>query len=83
MVAQGADPIPPVIHAMSPYHIRVVKVGSTIEFFIDELSIFKFEDDGKTYGPVLEKGKIGFRQMAPFVAEYSNLQVQAVEKVMR
>jgi len=29
----------------------------------------------KTYGPLLEDGKIGFRQMAPLVAEYANLKV--------
>jgi len=34
--------------------------------------------DGKTYGPILDRGKIGFRQMTPLIAEYANLVVQKV-----
>jgi hypothetical protein len=39
--------------------------------------IFTWEDDGATYGPRLQAGKIGFRQMAPLIAEYANLKVYA------
>ena len=46
----------------------------------DELvTIFSWEDEGKIYGPVLGEGKIGFRQMTPLIAEYSNLVVRKVE----
>ena len=46
----------------------------------DELvTIFSWEDEGKIYGPVLDEGKIGFRQMTPLIAEYSNLVVRKVE----
>jgi hypothetical protein len=34
--------------------------------------------DGKTYGPILDRGKIGFRQMTPLIAEYANLVVKKV-----
>jgi hypothetical protein len=81
IVTQGADPIPCVEFAKGPYQIRVVKAGPVVEFFINELSIFEWTDDGKTLGPVLGGGKIGFRQMAPLVAEYANLKVMSIERM--
>jgi hypothetical protein len=75
MVAQGADPLPPVVQAIPPYHIALEKDQNAVRFFINGLPILTFEDDGKTYGPVLGKGRIGFRQMAPLEAEYANLRV--------
>jgi hypothetical protein len=83
MVAQGGDPIPPVgaVQAVLPYRITVIKCGSEVAFFIKNVPIFKWIDDGKTYGPLLGGGKIGFRQMSPMVGEYANLKIHAVEKV--
>ena len=60
------------------YTCALTKKGNKIEFFINELKIFKFEDDGKQYGPLLGGGKIGFRQMAPLIAEYSDLKVYEI-----
>jgi len=79
MVARGPDPIPSVADATPPYHIRLVKLGALIELFIDDLKVLRWTDDGRTYGPVLAGGKIGFRQMAPLMAEYADLTVHAVE----
>lgn len=75
LVAQGADPIPSVIDAKGPYKIGLLKLGQEITFFLNDLSVFQWKDDGKTYGPVLGGGKIGFRQMAPLIGEYANLKV--------
>ncbi|MGI5899637.1 MAG: DUF1961 family protein [Christensenellales bacterium] len=75
LVAQGADPIPSVSDAVSPYRIALEKAGGNVSFYINDLHIFTFNDEGKTYGGVLEGGKIGFRQMAPLIGEYSNLRV--------
>lgn len=75
LVAQGADPLPSVEHSDPPYQIQIVKAGPYIEFSIDDLPILHFHDDGLTYGPVLGAGKIGFRQMSPLIAEYSDLEV--------
>ena len=80
MVSQGADPIPCVEFSKGPYRIRVVKAGPVVEFFINDLPIFIYQDDGTTFGPVWGEGKIGFRQMAPLVAEYANLLVTRVER---
>lgn len=75
LTAQGGDPIPDVADAKPPYHIAVIKRGNVVQFMIDTLEIFRFEDDGETYGPLLEGGKIGFRQLAPFIGEYAELRV--------
>ncbi len=80
MVAQGADPIPPVEDATPPYRIQVVKCGDEVSFSINELPIFDWRDDGVRYGPVLGGGKIGLRQMAPLVGEYANLVMRRVSQ---
>lgn len=76
LVAQGADPLPPVVDARGAfYKVEVVKDDENVKFSIDGLTLFEWEDrDGKT-GPVVGGGNIGFRQMAPLVAQYRNLQV--------
>lgn len=78
LVAQGADPIPGVEDAKEMYHIGVLKKGNVVKFYVNELEVFSFEDDGKTYGNLLTGGKIGFRQLAPLIAEYSDLKVYEI-----
>ncbi|MBQ3427301.1 MAG: YesU family protein [Clostridia bacterium] len=75
LVVQGADPIPSCEDAFESYHIRLTKNNGKIEFAVNDLTVFSWQDDGKEYGPVLGGGKIGFRQMAPMEGEYSNLKV--------
>ncbi len=79
LVAQGADPIPDADEAKEFYHLTVVKTGRRLSFSVNDLKVFEFEDDGTTYGPLLKGGKIGFRQLAPLVAEYANLKVLELE----
>ncbi len=75
LVAQGADPLPPVVDADGAfYRIEVVKDKREAKFFINDLPIFEFYDD-KSTGPVIRDGRIGFRGMQPLVARYRNLQV--------
>ncbi len=83
LVCQGADPIPSVSDAQSPYRIELVKTGAWVRFYIGMagkpmLPIFQWKDDQK-HGPVLGAGRIGFRQMAPLIAEYANLTVRHVK----
>ncbi len=80
LVCQGADPIPSVEDARPPYHIHLAKCGPEVAFCINDLPIFHWVDDGATYGPLLDGGKIGFRQMAPLIGEYANLRVHTVER---
>lgn len=79
MAAQGGDPIPDVEDAVGPYHLVVEKKGDTVRFIINELEVLKYVDDGVTYGSRLEGGKIGFRQLAPFIGEYKDLKIYTFE----
>lgn len=78
LVTQGGDPIPSVEDIINPYTIQVIKCGNQIQFSINDLVIYDWTDDGETFGPLLGEGYIGFRQMAPLIAEYANLTVHAV-----
>ncbi|KAI1854025.1 hypothetical protein JX265_003651 [Neoarthrinium moseri] len=81
LVAQGADPLPPVADAKPGfYKVEVIKSVNEVIFKIDGLLLFRWIDDdiGKT-GPVVEGGRIGFRQMAPLQARYRNLEVWELE----
>lgn len=78
LVAQGADPIPSAEDAREFYRIAVIKYENTISFYVNDLCVFCYEDDGVTYGEPLKSGKIGFRQLAPLTANYRNLRVYAL-----
>ena len=77
-MVQGADPIPNCEDAFDSYHIQLMKKNGKIDFIINDLTVFSWQDDGSTYGEVLGGGKIGFRQMAPMIGEYSNLRVYEI-----
>lgn len=77
LVAQGADPLPDVADMTSAYEMLVVKQGAAVTFAINGLPLLQWTDDGSSYGPLLAGGRIGFRQMAPLIAEYSDLIVYA------
>jgi hypothetical protein len=79
LVAQGADPIPSVVHAVPPYRIQLTACRGEIEFAIAGIPTFRWTDRGDVGGPPLAGGKIGLRQMAPLIAEYANLRVDRVE----
>ncbi len=79
LTAQGGDPIPNVSDVTSSYTLSVLKHEKDVYFFIEDLEIFHFHDDGKTYGPLLQGGKIGFRQLAPLIGEYEDLKVYEIK----
>ncbi len=80
MVAQGADPIPTGKYkGEEPYHISVVKSTDTVIFSVNDLEVFRFDDDGTTYGDYIRDGYIGFRQKVPLVGEYSDLKVYSIK----
>ena len=76
---RGGDPLPDSNCAHPSYRIEVIKSGPHFRFSIDDLVVYHWIDDGESYGPVLEDGKIGFRQMAGLIAEYENLEVRKVK----
>lgn len=75
LVAQGADPLPSAEEAKDFYTMALNKYQGEISFSINGLEVFSYQDDGVTYGPLIRKGKVGFRQLAPLTAEYRNLKV--------
>lgn len=79
LVAQGADPIPSVDDAKGPYRIRLLKCGPDVRFSIGGLPVLSWTDD-EALGPVFGAGRIGFRQLAPLIAEYANLKVYSVKR---
>ncbi|WP_163581835.1 DUF1961 family protein [Gracilibacillus saliphilus] len=81
LVTQAADPLPPVEDANYPYHMKLIKYDEYVQFSINNLLILEWIDDGTSFGPVLQGGKIGFRQMAPMVAAYSNLSIKHAIKI--
>lgn len=81
LVTQGADPIPDVIDVDRAYALELAVSNGWVRFSIDELPVLWWRDDGETYGPRLGPGHIGFRQMAPMIAEYSDLEVFAAVPV--
>lgn len=80
LAVQAPDPIPSVEDIQDFYRIKVMKCEGVIQFYIDELLIFEWEDDGSSFGDVLKEGRIGFRQMAPLEAVYKNLIVSSVKR---
>lgn len=61
-----------------PMEMEITKYGSEIEFIINKLLFLKYIDDGNTFGSLLNEGYIGFRQMAPLIAEYWDLKVYSL-----
>lgn len=78
LAALGADPIPNVEDCASSYRMKIVKQNEIIQFYINELQLLEFVDDGKLYGDLLDGGRIGFRQMSPMIGEYANFKVYQI-----
>lgn len=80
LACQGADPLPGIGDVSGSYRIQLIKSGPHVVFSIDGLELFSWVDPGDEYGPVLGHGHLGFRQMAPLMAEYANLKVEAIQE---
>lgn len=76
MLAQGADPIPEITDAKPPYRIRLTKRTTGVDFYINDLPVVQWSaGDPKPRPAWPASGSIGFRQMAPLAATYSDLEV--------
>lgn len=76
LLAQGADPLPDVADAVLPYKIRLQKRPAGIDFFINDLPVISWRGGGKDWPAA---GNVGFRQMAPLVAAYSDFEVYRLQ----
>ncbi|MDC7677084.1 DUF1961 family protein [Asticcacaulis machinosus] len=72
MLAQGADPLPDVEDATPPYTIKIRKTPKAVDFLINDLPVVHWD---VTPGSP-SSGSIGFRQMAPLIADYADLTVR-------
>ena len=78
LLAQGPDPLPDVEDATPPYRLRVRKSPHGVRFLINDLPVVAWDakaDDAAAAG----QGSIGFRQMAPLIAAYSDLEVRKLD----
>ncbi len=81
LLAQGADPLPDIADAKPPYRITVRKSVTGVAFLIDNLHVLSWASEKPQSGPLPTVGRIGFRQMAPLVALYSDLEVRRLPKL--
>lgn len=78
MVQQKEPGIP--VKSTEVHHLRLVKDDARIVMFVDDRKIIDWTDDGKKYGPVLQDGKMGFRQMKWTRFRYRNFKVWNLNK---
>jgi len=78
LVAMGRDFIAG--QGAGPHRIRVLKLGHQISVEVNGKIAVRWEDDGKTFGPVLKEGHVALRQMAHTgECSYTHLKVWAVK----
>lgn len=78
LVAQGPDPLPPVLEAGGDYRLELSWRSDRATFSVEGIQCLSWEDDGTIGGGPHRSGAIGLRQMAPLIAEYSNLKIEAL-----
>lgn len=61
LLQSGLEGIPSLSREV--HRLRLVKDGGWIRFYVDGRKVIDYLDEGVDHGPVLEGGKIGFRQM--------------------
>ena len=78
IVAMGRDFIAG--QGSGPHRVRVLKLGNRITVEANGKIEVRWEDDGKTFGPVLKEGLIGLRQMSHTgECNYTHFKVWAVK----
>lgn len=81
LVACGDDQILGHELGRGPHRVRILKVGNQVRVEGNGKLSVAFDDDGKTWGPVLGDGYIGLRQMNHLLsAQYENLRVYEVSR---
>lgn len=73
LVQENEPGIP--VKSAAIHHLTLIRDGAHILMYVDERKIIDWTDDGKEYGPVLQEGKIGFRQMKWTRFSYRNFKV--------
>jgi hypothetical protein len=66
------------IKSMEIHKMTLIKDGPRVVMFVDKRKIIDWMDDGIKYGPVLQDGKIGFRQMQWTHFKYRDFKVWSI-----
>lgn len=61
------------------HRVQLSKKNGRIQLLVDNELVIDWQDDGKAFGPVLDGGHIGFRQMKWTDFSYRNFQVWKVD----
>jgi len=77
LVANGPVAIPPDSDRI--HTVRLLKDGPRVQLAVDGRLIIDFRDRPEWYGPVLDGGHLGFRQMNPTAARYRDLRIFKVK----
>ncbi|KAH7122050.1 hypothetical protein B0J13DRAFT_566882 [Dactylonectria estremocensis] len=76
LVSQGADALPSVEDTKGAFYtVEVIKDKRDVQFSVNGLLLWSWEDVDRSTGPVVRDGRIGLRQMNPLIAQYRNLEV--------
>lgn len=75
LLGQGADPIPEVASTGPSYQLRLARERGRVRFSVDGLTVLDTPDAMEGAPAIAGGGRLGFRQMAPMIAEYSDLVV--------
>ncbi len=75
LVSRGADPFPCAKEDSPWYRMTLIKRNSDVIFYVNDLGILSYHDDGMTYGDILTGGHLGFTHTGDLTAEYRNLVV--------
>ncbi|MEO0550794.1 MAG: DUF1961 family protein [Pseudomonadota bacterium] len=73
LLDRQADPLPSAETMKNAYKMRLRRKGRHIQFFIEDLTVIDWVAPSDL--PLPDGGRLGFRQMAPLKAAYSNLKV--------
>lgn len=68
------------VKSTAAHQLKLIKDGARIVMYVDERKIVDWTDDGSKYGPVLQEGKMGFRQMKWTHFRYRNFKVWNLSK---
>lgn len=68
------------VKSTAVHHLTLIKDDARIVMYVDDRKIIDWTDDGKKFGPVLQEGKIGFRQMKWTRFAYRNFNVWEINR---
>ena len=78
LLQTGVEGIP--ANSTAIHVMKLIKDKDHIVMYVNDKKIIDYTDDGKSYGPVYDGGKIGFRQMRWAHFRYRNFKAWKIDK---